>query len=244
VSKRQASIAATLAALIVTGLLLGACSAKVVRGSRTYVTEAREVRGFDRVTLTGSGDVTLIQGERESLTVETDDNVMPYITTRVSGGTLTLGTKSGVSVSPTRLRFTLTVVDLEGITIAGSGNVTMERLDADRIEVKITGSGNVRIDGLEADRANVEVTGSGNVELAGTVNELEITVSGSGNYIGEDLRSETASIKVTGSGNATVWATESLDVKMTGSGSARYYGTPQVSLTGSGSGNVKSLGEK
>ena len=243
-SKRQASIAALLATLIIAVLLLGACSAKVVRGSRSYVTETREVRGFDRVTLAGSGDVTLIQGERESLTVETDDNIMPYITTQVRGNTLTLGAKSGVSLSPTRLRFALTVVDLEGITITGSGNVTTERLDADRIEIKITGSGNVRIDGLEADRATVEVSGSGNVDLAGTVNALEITVSGSGNYRGEDLRSETASVKVTGSGNATVWATESLDVHLTGSGSARYYGTPQVNLTGSGSGNVKSLGEK
>jgi len=242
--KRQASIAALLTTLIVTGLLLGACSAKVVRGSRKYVTEAREVRGFDRVTLTGSGDVTLIQGERESLTVETDDNVMPYITTQVSGGTLTLGTKSGLSLSPTRLRFTLTVVDLERITITGSGNVTAERLDADRLELRVTGSGNVQINALEAQKAEVQVTGSGNVNLAGTVNELEITVGGSGNYRGEDLRSEAATVKVTGSGNVTVWATESLDVHTTGSGSARYYGAPQVNFTGSGSGDVKSLGDK
>ncbi|MEZ4663689.1 MAG: DUF2807 domain-containing protein [Caldilineaceae bacterium] len=35
--------------------------------------------------LSGSGDVILTQGETKSLTVETDDNIMQYVTTNVRG---------------------------------------------------------------------------------------------------------------------------------------------------------------
>jgi hypothetical protein len=231
-------------ALIAAGLLLCACSMTIVRGSGRLVTEPREVRGFDRVALTGSGDVILTQGERESLTVETDDNVMRHVVTEVRGGTLTLGTRSGASVSPTRLRFVLTIVDLNGLTVSGSGNVSADRVDADRFEVKVTGSGNAAIGELEAGSAMIEIAGSGNVALAGQVRDQEATVSGSGNYAGGDLRSESASVRLSGSGNATLWATESLDVRVTGSGTASYYGGPSTHVSSSGSGTVRRLGDK
>ncbi|UCC64765.1 MAG: DUF2807 domain-containing protein, partial [Anaerolineae bacterium] len=95
--------------LIAIALLLCACSFRAVRGSGRMATESREVGDFDRVSLTSSGEVILIQGDGRSLTVETDDNVMQHVTTRVSGGTLTLGTEIGVLVRPTRLKFTLRV---------------------------------------------------------------------------------------------------------------------------------------
>ena len=230
--------------LIAVCVLLCACSVSAVRGSGKRITESRQVRGFDRVSLTGSGEVMLTQGDGESLTVETDENVMPYVIAEVDGGTLTLGTKSGVSISTTRLVFTLSVQDLDGMAVTGSGNINVERFDTDRLEIEVTGSGNVRIDALAAQAAQVRITGSGNVDLAGQVTGQEVTLGGSGQYRGGDLRSETASVTVSGSGDATLWATGSLDARVTGSGSVRYYGDPQTNVSGSGSGTVKRLGDK
>ena len=130
--------------LIASSVLLCACGLNIVRGSGKLVTEAREVRGFDRLSLTSSGEVILTQGDRESLTVETDDNLMRHIKTEVEGGTLTLGTRTGVVVSPTKLVFTLTVKDLDGMTATGSGDIGVERFDTDRLEIKTTGSGGIR----------------------------------------------------------------------------------------------------
>jgi predicted small secreted protein len=233
-----------LAILIASCVLLGACSLNTIRGSGKRISESRPVSDIDRVILAGSGDVILTQGDRESLTVETDDNLMEHITTEVSGGTLTLGTKKGVNVRPTRLRFTLTVVDLEELTVSGSGDIAAERFDTDAIEVQVSGSGDVRVDALTADTTKVQIGGSGSVELAGQVSEQEVTISGSGKYRGEDLRSETASVKVDGSGDATLWATGSLNARVAGSGSVRYYGDPQTSFSGVGSGGIRHVGGK
>ena len=153
--------------LIAIVLLLCACGLRAVRGSGRLVTESRDVRDFDRVSLTGSGEVILIQGEEESLTIETNDNVMRDVTSEVKGGTLTLGTESGKLISATQLRFTVTVRDLAGLTVSGSGDITAERVDTDRLEVRVSGSGDVQIDALTADRVEVRISGSGDVALAG-----------------------------------------------------------------------------
>ena len=75
------------------------------------VSESRDVSGFDRVSLSGSGEVIITQSGEESLSVETDDNIMQYVKTEVRGGTLYLDIDAqGVAVlSPTRLTFTLSV---------------------------------------------------------------------------------------------------------------------------------------
>ncbi len=48
-------------------------------------TEARQVSGFSKVELQSSSDLTIRQGDSESLTIKVDDNLLPYITTEVEG---------------------------------------------------------------------------------------------------------------------------------------------------------------
>ena len=62
-------------------LPLCACNFTAVRGSGNVVTQERQVSGFDSVALSGVGEVFITQGDKESLTVETDDNLMRYIQT-------------------------------------------------------------------------------------------------------------------------------------------------------------------
>ena len=207
-------------------LLLSACGLVYVRGSGNLISEPRSVSDFDRVSLSGSGEVIITQSGEESLIVETDDNVMEYVTTSVRGGTLYLGfeAKKARAVSPSRLSFSLDVKDLVGLKISGSGSVDSASIDTDRLEVEVSGSGDVRIDSLTADEVDVRISGSGNVELAGEAAEQDVTISGSG--------------------DATVWAIDSLDARISGSGSVKYYGRPTTNLSGSGSGKFSSLDEK
>jgi hypothetical protein len=60
------------------------------------MTEPRTVPGFSAVSLSGSGQVTIEQTGRESLTVTTDDNLLPYIKTDVKGNTLELGLQDSI----------------------------------------------------------------------------------------------------------------------------------------------------
>ncbi|MEZ4735047.1 MAG: hypothetical protein R3E79_48750 [Caldilineaceae bacterium] len=75
---------ATLFSTLLVALLVAGCGFQVVSGSGTVVPEERPVSDFTRVDFTGFGELTLVQGDKEALTIETDDNLLPIKTT-VSG---------------------------------------------------------------------------------------------------------------------------------------------------------------
>jgi len=226
-------------------LTVAGCNAGLVRGSGDLITETRQVSNFDSIELNGVGEVIITQGGGESLSIETDDNVMKYLKVVVENGTLKLGFEEGFKpITPTRLVFAVGVDDLTSMTISGSGDIEAETLETDRLDVTVSGSGDVRIAALTTGDVRTDISGSGEVSLAGDASAQDVTISGSGKYLSGDLCSESVKMNVSGSGDATVCATETLDTNISGSGSVNYYGKPSINSSGSGSGTLNSLGEK
>ena len=230
------------ALLVVLAIVLSACGILVGSGER--VTENREVSGFDSVSLTGSGVAIITQGGGESLTIETNENVIEHITSEVRDGTLHLGTDEQGNAVIGRITFTVGVDELKAAAVAGSGRVESESIETDSLDIRVAGSGSVNVGSLSADELSVRIGGSGGVEVAGKVPEQDIRIAGSGRYQAGDLLTETTVITISGSGKATLWTTESLDTDVSGSGSIDYYGNPTVSSSSSGSGDITGLGEK
>ena len=227
-------------------LLVSACGMAPVYGSGKVVTERRDASGFDGVSVSGGGDLVIIQDGTESVSVETDDNLMQYVVAEVRGGTLNLylDDQGLRNFQPTRLVFTVHVKDLTAVTTSGSWNFTSEKINTDRLNIVVSGSGSVNIGDLSADNLSVMISGSGEMDAAGAVTGQSVTVSGSGKFRAGGLRSETAQITISGSGEATLWVTASLTTDISGSGTVHYYGSPQTDINTSGSGNVQRLGDK
>ncbi len=218
-------------------------------GSGRIVTESREVSGFTALTFESYGDLEITQGQTESLTIESDDDVLPQIRTRVSNGTLYIEAVPGQSwlqrVRPTRgITYRLVVTDLERLNLSGAGNARITGLKTSGLHVTLSGAGNVRVDDLTAGEASFGLSGAGNFEANGQVERQTVRVSGLGSFKGEALESQQAEVNISGAGSATVWATETLDVTISGLGSVRYYGSPSVDRSISGGGSVQQLGEK
>jgi hypothetical protein len=226
-------------------LTLTACNAGMIKGSGDLITETRQVSNFDRIDLSGVGEVIVTQGGSESLSIETDDNVMKHIKVEVKNGTLTLGFEEGFNlIAPSRLVFYVGVDDLNGLTVSGSGDVESDRVETDRLDVTVSGSGDVQIADLTASDVKANISGSGEISLDGEAAAQDASISGSGKYLAGDVCSASVKVSVNGSGDATVCATETLDSNISGSGSVNYYGQPSINSSGSGSGTLNSLGEK
>lgn len=226
-------------------VIVGTACNPLVRGSGDIVKENRSVLNFERISLSGSGEVIITQEGSESLSVETDDNVMQYIKTVVEGGTLELGFEEGIGmILPSRLIFYVGVDDLNSLEISGSGKFSTQVLETSSLNAEISGSGKVQIADLTADEVKARISGSGEFDLAGDIAAQDVVISGSGNYMAGDACSASVRVGVSGSGEATVCAEGVLDVTISGSGTVSYYGQPSVNSTGSGSGNLVSLGEK
>jgi hypothetical protein len=189
-------------------------------GSGTVKTETRTVSGFTAVELGGNGDVTVQQNGTESLTISAEENLLPLLTSEVVDGTLKLGIKDNAQLNSTQpITYQVTVKNLSGLTLGGSGNQTAT--------------------GVKTASLVVRVAGSGSVTTSGTADAQEIQMAGSGTYRGSGLASKTASINSAGSGTVELAVSDKLDVKIVGSGSVTYSGSPQVTQSIRGSGTLR-----
>lgn len=222
-------------------VLLSACANGVnVVGSGKVKSETRAVSGFDKVVLSGIGELSIEQAGAESLTIEAEDNILPLLESTVSGGTLMLGVKDNTSIQTTKpIQYRLTVKNLRALTVSGAGRASMPMLSTDTLALRVSGSGGVNLSGLTATSLTVGISGSGGVTLDGQVLSQDVTLTGSGTYAARDLASGAATVTVSGSGNATVSVQSTLDARISGSGSVTYFGSPTVTQRVTGSGAVR-----
>lgn len=187
-----------------------------VVGSGILATEERSVEAFDRVSVSGSATVEIAVGDEQSVAVEGDDNVVPIVLTVVRDGVLEVST-DGSYMTDVGVTVRITVPELVGVTLSGSGDVVATGVDALDFAIDITGSGEVRVTG-RTDIVSVGITGSGDADLFGLI-------------------AREAHASILGSGDIQVHATETLDAAVSGSGDITYDGDPSVSeprITGSG----------
>jgi uncharacterized protein with GYD domain len=236
-----------------------------VRGSGNVVEETRAMSGLTSVELATIGTLHIQVGDSESLRVEAEDNLMPYLETEVRGGRLSIENREGVNLQSTRpIHYYLTVTALDTIAISSSGDVEAPDLQADRfsvaihssgnlemgnlqastLTVNITSSGNVTMGTLNADTLEVDISSSGNLRIAGgEVGRQTITISSSGEYTAQDLQSAEADVRLSSSGSATIRVHDRLRANLTSSGDVRYAGSPTVDATTTSSGNAVQIGE-
>jgi hypothetical protein len=231
--------------LTIVMLLVSACGMIPTLGSRNLISETRTVSGYQLVDVSSAGTLEIIQDGTESLTIETDDNMMQYVTSEVRGGTLYIGLDSNLrALLPSKLNLSLHVKDLSGITTSGSWEVNSAEIKAASLDIVLSGSGKVTVDSLSVGTLSANVSGSGQLTLAGKADSQTIDISGSGKYLAGDLSTKATSVGISGSGNVTVWAIDTLTAHVSGSGDVNYYGNPQVSFDQSGSGKIHGLGNK
>lgn len=227
------------------GLGINVGSFRVVTGSGHVATESRAVSGFSAVELSGFGELTVTQGDSESLSIEAEDNFLPLILTEVRGNTLVIRIQQFTTMNPTKpIRYDVKLKNINALTLSGAGSVQSDGIKADRLNLTVSGAGNLDIKNAQAADLAVTSSGVGNIQLAGEITGQNVTLSGLGNYKAGDLKSKTARVNVSGAGNETLWASDSLDVNISGAGSVEYYGSPELTRKISGLGSVRSLGSK
>lgn len=84
-------------ALLAIGLT--SCNGNVNIGSGNIITEKRNItENFDKIEASSGVNVFITQGTTEDVVVETDDNVMKYVITKVENGTLIIKVKRNTNI--------------------------------------------------------------------------------------------------------------------------------------------------
>jgi hypothetical protein len=210
-----------------------------------YQTRDEEVSGFNRISIETFGEVIIEQGDKELLTIEAPRDFLRYITAEVEGSTLVISTRRGFVGTPVqRVTYTITVTELEEISLSGAGAIKIIELETGDFSVNLSGAGSVEVDDLTAEGLDVSLSSAGAIVIAGKAQSQSVNLSGVGSYEAGDLMTATADINLSGAGSAVVWVIDSLDVNVSGIGSVSYYGDPIVKQNVTGLGSVNSKGER
>jgi hypothetical protein len=213
-------------------------SSLTITGSGVMASEGRTVPSFHSVSLTTVGNVLIGHSAQQSVNVTVDDNIMPFITTTVSGGVLVIGSNQSVSLSDFDLTVNIAMPELRAITLNGVGNLTgLSQFAGDTLNLTINGVGNIVCD-ADMYLLNSTIGGVGNLIVSGQATRHVASLASVGNLESFGLMSDTALVTVSGQGNAEVNVADYLNVSISGAGSVLYRGQPNIDVFITGSGSV------
>lgn len=213
---------------------------RCIEGDGKRTTETRNPGAFTGVELSNDCelyitiDTSLTTPE---ITIEADQNILPYIETSLHAGTLEIGTHDNRCLKtdlPVIVDIYMPVV--EYAKLSGSGLIRCDNVSVDNLRLDLPGSGNIEFLSVDCGYIDVNLTGSGKIELTGNAVETSFLLSGSGQIRADQLRQETCYIDLPGSGTIYVWALDELKGTLSGSG-VIYFRRPlrnNVEITGSG----------
>ena len=152
-----------------------------------------------------------------TLSIKTDENLLPYIDNQISGETLHLRTHE--QIWPTHgIKVVISSPTRTGAKTSGA--------------VKFTGNQ------LSGARFALESTGAAEVELDGNIDELLADMTGASELHAGGLQTKTTEISTTGAADAEIAVSETLKVAITGAGKVSYSGNPKTiekHISGAGS---------
>jgi hypothetical protein len=202
----------------------------------------RPVSGFKRVELRLPLDVTIRPGKEFTLELDLrDPEVADKIATEVKGDTLVISSNAHSLSMHGKNVATITMPELRGASIGGSGNVDISGFDqSGELGLSISGSGDIAYSG-KSSGLSVSISGSGSVKAAGAAGNLAVSIDGSGDFKGGDFAAKNASVAVNGSGNVDLRITGgAVQFAVNGSGDIRWWGDAStVSAVTHGSGSIQ-----
>lgn len=234
------------AIVILGAAMLSACSLGTDEGpgilptgsgtSRTYAAD-----GFSRIGLSGSDDVDVRVGTAFSVRAEGPSEELDRLRITKHDDRLEIGRKrKGFGWgSHERTKVYVTLPRLTQADIAGSGTMSVDRIEGDGFKANIAGSGDLNVAALAVDRLDVSIAGSGSARAGGTAKQVAVDIAGSGSLDAAGLRAETAKVSVAGSGDVRAAVSGAAQVSLMGSGDVDLGAAAQCKTTKMGSGSVR-----
>ncbi len=197
--------------------------------------------GFDRVSASGSEDITILTGRAASVVARGPADRLDRLDIRVEAGTLKIGHKRGDwswgRSEPVRI--TVTLPALHGVRLGGSGNVTADRGSGPAFEAKLSGSGDLSVAQIDAASVAIDLAGSGDLTASGRCRSASIALAGSGDLHLGGLACETATVSLAGSGDIAARVSGTAAVNIAGSGDVVITGGARCTTRKAGSGEVR-----
>jgi predicted ester cyclase len=203
--------------------------------------EVRDVSGFAAIELQGIGQMQIVQGDTEYLTIDAEEKVRNRITTEVRNGTLVIEPARDFRTDQPIVYY-VGVTALGNLSVSGSGAAIADAIAADELILDARGTSSITIASLTATALQAALAGSSKVTLAGMVERQDVTLQGTSVYDAGQLESIDATVTASDTAQAVVHANVTLAATASGVAKIVYSGDAAVTPSTSGVASITQAG--
>lgn len=211
-----------------------------IKGSGYVRTEQRTVKPFSQIAASRAIKVFVAQGEQTAITVEADDNILPYIKTEVSGNLLTVSLPQNISIesyADMNVLVTIpTLTDLQSSTASKIEGTTLWKVN--EIELSASTAGTIKLE-TEASEIDAKSSTSGEIRLTGKTTGLDAKASTAGSVRAKELIATDADVSASTGGEIEIHVTGKLEYSASTGGEIRYKGDARLTGKTSTGGDIK-----
>ena len=187
----------------------------------------------------GPDAVRFTTGDAWRVRAEGDPRTLDRLRFIVEDGRLFVGRRSGDDRNLPAATIYVTAPSLRSAMLAGSGDVTVDRLTGEAVSASVAGSGDLSVGAVASRSLKGNIAGAGDLIVRGRSEEANLAIAGSGRFDGSAFSAQRANATVAGSGGMTFHSDGAVKATITGSGTVTVSGRATCSQTRIGSGSLR-----
>lgn len=234
-------------------LSLAAVAAPAQENAQT--SRSFDVRGFDRIELSGCDIVTVALGSAYAVTARGRGANIDNLRIDTDGSTLRIRRRNdSCNGHDRRVAIAVTLPVLKAVDVSGAAEMNLPALDTPAFAVEtsgaavlrlpalhsgtakfdLSGASQVTVQNLRAERASLDTSGASVLRADGQVHQLAIDGSGASNVNARALSAPSVTIGASGTANVRVGAAEQTTVGASGMANVTVAGRPSCTVSKSG----------
>jgi hypothetical protein len=200
----------------------------VLIGSGNLETETYAFTDFTEVEIGSAFEFEVNQSSSYSINITADDNVMDYVSVSQDGQTLKIGLRRFLSLGPVTLRASVTMPQLNSMTISGASRGTVSGFSStEDLDITVSGASEVTGD-ITAGDVDFDISGASTIQLEGSANDVVADVSGASDFNLDAFTVHNADVDFSGASEGTINLDGRLDADLSGASTLWYIGEPTM----------------
>src|SRR5690349_6976911 len=158
------------AAAIVAAAVLSGCQVHAQEDAGPTVSRNYNVGNFQQIEVAGPYDVDVRTGSNPSVSAKGGEKLLERTVVEVQDGKLLIHPEKHGGLfnfgwgTHGKASFTVTVPQLTGATIAGSGDIKVDKVAGPNFEGTVAGSGGLQVAAMDVQQLKLAIAGSGGVK--------------------------------------------------------------------------------
>jgi hypothetical protein len=214
------------------------------RNAGPEVSRNYQVGAFQGIEVAGPYDVEVKTGGQPGVSARGGENLLGKTVVEVKDGKLVIhpekerGTRFSWGKHG-KATFTVTVPQLSEATIAGSGDMRIDKIQGQSFKGTVAGSGALDVGSLDVQTLEMTIAGSGEVRGSGKAQSADYSIAGSGDVELGGVQTQQAKVSIAGSGSVRAHSSGTADVSIMGSGDVDISGGAKCKVSKMGAGDVR-----